>query len=219
MTKTEIRTGPAALVEFRATDTGPGHLSGYAAVFNRMSQNLGGFVEQVDPGAFTKTLADAGRVMARYNHDNNYLLGTTDGGTLTLQADGTGLRYDVGLPDTQAGRDVAVLAQRGDLRHSSFAFETLDDNWDVTPQGFPMRTLMAVRLIDVAPVNDPAYLDTSVGIRSLSQRIGIDAAQLSPDEIRALLSPPAEKPVVESPNGPGETHPFRDFLGSFLTNR
>ena len=32
---------------------------GYAATFNRMSQNLGGFVERVAPGAFTKTVQEA----------------------------------------------------------------------------------------------------------------------------------------------------------------
>lgn len=204
----EIRTQPQA-AEFRDSQDGPGVLTGYAAVFNRLSQNLGGFVERVDPAAFSKSIGDAVPVMARYNHDDNYLLGTTEGGTLALSVDGTGLRYTVQLPDTQAGRDVAALALRGDLRHSSFAFETLSDDWDVTEQGFPLRTLLSARLIDVAPVNNPAYRDTTAGVRSLSERIGVDASTLGPEEIRALMFPP-EVPAAGSPSGQVDNHPRRD---------
>lgn len=156
------------VVEFRASDKGIGKLTGYAAVFGKLSQNLGGFVEQVASGAFNKTLKDGAPVFARFNHENNLLLGTTESGTLTLSADKHGLRYEVELPDTSAGRDVKALAARGDLRYSSFAFQTMEDDWDLTPDGFPLRTLKVVRLIDVAPVTDPAYRDTTTGMRSLA---------------------------------------------------
>lgn len=179
-------------VEFRATDTGLGVLTGYAAVFNRYSQNLGGFVEQVDPGAFTKSLNDGVRVVARFNHEDNLLLGTTEGGTLTLEADGTGLRYDIQLPDTTAGRDVKALAERGDLRYSSFAFRTLTDDWGFTTEGFPLRTLLGVQLVDVAPVTNPAYLDTSTGLRSLATHLHLGIEQVTEaadkDELRSLLT-------------------------------
>lgn len=161
-------------VEFRAAadGKGPGSLGGYAAVFGKLSQNLGGFVEECDPTAFNKTLADSARVMCRYNHDDNYLLGTTEADTLVLgPVDETGLPYSVALPDTTAGRDCAVLAARGDLRYSSFAFYCIEDEWTVTPQGFPLRRLLQVQLVDVAPVNSPAYLDSSVAVRSLAAAI------------------------------------------------
>lgn len=181
-------------VEFRASpDGGPGVLAGYAAVFNRYSQNLGGFVEQVDPGAFTKSLADGVPVVARFNHDDSLLLGTTEGETLTLEVDGTGLRYEVPLPDTSAGRDVAELARRGDLRYSSFAFRTLADDWDFTKEGFPLRTLLGVQLVDVAPVTSPAYRDTTTGLRSLAEHLAVDLdtvrAAAEKDELRSLLVP------------------------------
>ncbi|WP_166789727.1 HK97 family phage prohead protease [Cryobacterium fucosi] len=201
-------------VEFRASDTGAGVLTGYAAVFNRYSQNLGGFVEQVAPGAFNKSLGDATPVIARYNHNDDFLLGTTEAGTLTLTVDGTGLRYDVELPDTTAGRDVAALAKRGDLRYSSFAFRALDDDWGVTDQGFPFRTLLNVQLVDVAPVNTPAYMDTTAGMRSLAERLHmeVDEVRITPvEEIRSLLSveklPPESRAEPESKDGQSETHP------------
>lgn len=189
MSDLEIRN-LARVIELRDSTTGPGTLQGYAAVFNRYSQNLGGYVEQVDPAAFNKSLADKVQVVARYNHADNYLLGTTDSGTLTLEADATGLRYIVDLPDTSVGRDVAVLAARGDLRHSSFAFMTMADDWGVTEQGFPLRTLQNVALVDVAPVNSPAYMDTTVALRSLAHRLNVkvtDVCDASTDDIRKML--------------------------------
>jgi len=190
----EIRTAALGPVELREGGDGIGQLVGYAAVFNRHSQNLGGFVEQVDPAAFNKSLADNVPVMARMNHDDAHLLGTTWAGTLTLEADGTGLRYTVDLPDTQAGRDAKVLAARGDMKWSSFAFRTIDDEWSQTDQGFPLRTLRAVQLVDVAPVNSPAYTDTSVALRSL-------AAQTP------------EAPASETdPEGSGDPHPSTPVL-------
>ncbi|MEV5538483.1 HK97 family phage prohead protease [Saccharopolyspora shandongensis] len=145
-------------------------IGGYAAVFGRMSQNLGGFVERVDSGFFNKSRGDGWPdVVARYNHDDNMLLGTTGGGTLRLRVDDTGLEYEVDLP--QARGDIAELVARGDVRKSSFAFRMFEDDWDVTDQGFPMRTLMSGQLVDVAPVNTPAYPDTSSGLRSLAAKV------------------------------------------------
>jgi HK97 family phage prohead protease len=178
-------------VELRAAGDGPGVLAGYAAKYMRYSQNLGGFVEQVASSAFSKSLGDRVPVVARYNHDDNFLLGTSEAETLRMVSDDEGLAYEVDLPDTSAGRDVAALAKRGDLRYSSFAFHTLEDEWSVTEQGFPLRTLLNVQLIDVAPVNSPAYLDTSTGIRSLAQRIDVDpddVGRVSLEEIRSRLA-------------------------------
>lgn len=206
-------------VELRAVDGSPGILAGYAAKFMRYSQNLGGFVEQVSTRAFTKSLADRVSVLARYNHDDNHLLGTTDAGTLRMSLDEIGLPYEVDLPDTSAGRDVAVLANRGDLRFSSFAFRTIEDEWGVTEQGFPLRTLMDVQLVDVAPVNSPAYLDTTTGVRSLAVRIDVDPEDLgrvSLEEIRSrLLLAEAltvemredDKDSEDAAEGQGDTHP------------
>lgn len=189
-------------VELRAAESGLGTLFGYASVYNRYSQNLGGFVEQVAPGSFAKSIGDKVAIVARYNHDDNYLLGTTDAATLRLIDDETGLGYEVDLPNTTSGRDVSELSKRGDLRYSSFAFHTLEDEWSVTEQGFPLRTLRSVHLIDVAPVNSPAYLDSTAGVRSLAERVGIevDALQVATTaEIRSLLlGEPIDIPAVEA---------------------
>jgi HK97 family phage prohead protease len=166
--------------ELRAVEDGK-RIGGYGAVFGQLSRNLGGFVEKVGGGAFSGSRS-AGwpNVVARYNHDSNLILGTTTGRTLELRVDDAGLWYEV-LPP-QSRNDILELVQRGDVQHSSFAFRVQHggDDWVITDQNYPMRVLNDVQLIDVAPVHDPAYPDTTAGLRSLAAHM--DA---SFDEVRA----------------------------------
>lgn len=157
-------------------------IGGYAAKFERMSQNLGGFVERIAPSFFNKSRGDGWPgVIARYNHDDNMLLGTHGAGTLRLGIDDVGLTYEVDLPQSRS--DVFELVQRGDVRQSSFAFVAYEDDWTTSDQGFPLRTLVSGRLMDVAPVNTPAYEDTSVGLRSLAKKFGADF-----EEVRSMAA-------------------------------
>jgi len=148
---------------------------GYAAKFERDSQVLGNFVERIAPGAFKKTIKEAD-VRALFNHDPSLLLGRNKAGTLRMEEDSTGLRYEVDLPDTTVGRDVAVLLERGDITGSSFGFRVISDDWDYDARddGLPQRTLREVALVDVSPVTYPAYLDTDSGLRSLAESRGLD---------------------------------------------
>lgn len=184
---TAERRFTAVPVEIRANESL--RIGGYASIFNRYSQNLGGFVEQVNPSFFNDSRSRGWPdVLARYNHDDNMLLGTTGGGTLRLSVDDTGLAYEVDLPASRA--DIAELVERGDVRKSSFAFRTLEDEWRTTDQGFPLRTLVSGQLVDVAPVNTPAYADTSVSARSVDIEAGLRslAAKMDADldEVRSL---------------------------------
>lgn len=186
MTDAERRFTSVA-VEIRAGSDNQRTIGGYAAKFDRMSQNLGGFVERIAPGFFNKSRGDGWPgVLARYNHDDNMVLGTIGGGTLRLSVDEVGLLYDVDLPSARA--DVFELVQRGDVRQSSFAFGTYEDDWATSDQGFPMRTLVSGRLYDVAPVNTPAYEDTSVGARSIDGALESLAKKFEADvaEVRSM---------------------------------
>jgi uncharacterized protein len=184
---TEIRS-TAKPVEVRSGAPGR-NIGGYAAVFDRNSQNLGGFIERVDYRAFNKTLGDGGPVICRFNHEDNLLLGTTRAGTLELSTDATGLLYEVDLPECR--RDVFEMVARGDVANSSFSFIAYDDNWTAGPGGIPVRTLLSCKLIDVAPVTSPAYPDATVGLRSLAQFSGASYEEVadlrSRDELRKLF--------------------------------
>ncbi len=141
---------------------------GYAAVYNRLSLDLGGFREEILPGAFDKILGrQRGRqdVVALFNHDSNIVLGRTSSGTLELSSDDKGLRYVVTPPVSRA--DVLELIQRRDVRGSSFAF-TVGKDGEGFRQGDDGKAVRQIRevsgLYDVGPVLVPAYPATSASV-------------------------------------------------------
>ena len=172
--------------EVRTNDDGTRTFSGYAAVFNKWSEDLGGFRERIEPGAFTRTLATNGnRVRMFLNHNWDVLLATTKAGTLRLMEDHKGLLVSADLPDTTAGRDLAALLERGDVDSMSFGFQSVKDDWTSETE----RTLREVRLYEVSPVTAwPAYPQTSAFVRTLAEHTGEAEAALA-DAFRALVDP------------------------------
>jgi Escherichia/Staphylococcus phage prohead protease len=199
MTPPEEKRVHRGAVELRAG--GARRVGGYAAVFNKRSVNLGGFHKILDPRTFNKSRSDGfPGVICRFNHDDSLLLGTVRAGTLRLDVDSRGLLYEVDVPLCR--NDVYEMTQRGDLAHSSFAFQAYEDDWSYDNSG-PVRKVLSARLIDVAPVTNPAYPDATVGLRSLARHVGapmddvIDLAQrgeLSRLFVRTDMAPPGRNP-------------------------
>lgn len=156
----ERRTVPGG--EVRVVPSRIGRITGYAALFDSRSQDLGGFIEIIRPGAFQKVLRSD--VRALFNHDRNFILGRTTSGTLQLEEDERGLLYTIDLPDTAAAEQVHTAVKRGDVSGSSFAFsvEPEGQRWSETG-GTQLRELLEIdRLFDVGPVTFPAYTETNV---------------------------------------------------------
>jgi len=140
------------------TKNGKDVVIGHAAVFNSLSEDLGGFREKIQPGAFDDVLEND--VRAYFNHDPNYLLGRTSAGTLRLSVDEQGLRYELDVPNTTAGRDLKENMRLGNITQSSFAFTIGRDGdaWERNEDGADIRIIKKVnRLYDVSPVSLPAY--------------------------------------------------------------
>ena len=153
-------------VEPRAN--GQAAIVGYAAVYHRLSLDLGGFREEILPGAFDRILnRQRGKadVVALFNHDNNIVLGRTSSGTLELSSDEKGLRYVVTPPASRT--DIMELIARRDVRGSSFAF-TVDksgERFRQTDEGKTIRQIREVKgLYDVGPVLTPAYPASSATV-------------------------------------------------------
>ena len=172
----------AESVELRAAaeTEKPSKVFGYAAKFNRESENLGStdwqFYETIQPGAFDEVLNDD--VRALFNHDPNAILARSKGGegSLKLGVDDIGLWYEFEAPDTQAGRDLMRSLERGDIDQSSFSFQvnredqTIVETNDGKGPTVLRRTINKVaRLFDVSPVTYPAYPDATVMLRSLQE--------------------------------------------------
>lgn len=141
-------------------------LSGYCAVFNSEA-NLGTFSEVIRPGAFAKSLATGANIRALYHHQGDALLGTTRGGTLKLAEDAHGLAFELSLPDTTHGKDLAILVDRGDVAGCSFGFRVAPggDRWEQRGKQM-VRELLDVQLSEITLTSDPAYQDTTVAMRS-----------------------------------------------------
>ncbi len=195
--------------EVRSTRHAPAleddEITGYAAVFDTPSADLGGFREEVRATAFAKTVGEAD-VLALVDHQRHLMLGRTSSGTLKLTTDARGLHYSVSVPNTQVGRDAAEQLRRGDMRASSFAFLAVRDRWDRDGSGYPRRSLDEVRLIDVGPTALPAYptatAEVTPALRSLSTAFDLDLVDvLAAAEERRLgellpEAPGAPVPVV-----------------------
>jgi uncharacterized protein len=143
---------------------------GYASVFDSMSENLGGFRELIQRGAFAESLANNDEVHALFNHDDNKILGRRGAGTLNLWEDDHGLRVEIDPPNTTDGNDVVELLRRGDLVSMSFGFYNIKDDWE-TRDGEDIRTIKEAKLFDVSVVTNPAYQSTEVNVRSHNEYV------------------------------------------------
>ena len=164
ITNKEVRTFNVSDIEVR-NDNGVNTVVGYGAVFNSESNDLGGFVEYVAPGAFDGRLEDDVRFLI--NHDGLPLARTTNN-TLRLSVDERGLKYEADMPDTTLANDLMTLLRNGTISQSSFAFTVEEDSWE-NVDGRNIRTINKVsRLYDVSSVTYPAYNEAgSFALRSL----------------------------------------------------
>jgi HK97 family phage prohead protease len=176
----ELADADELVVETRSD--GRAAIVGYAAVYNRLSLDLGGFREEILPGAFDRILSKRGKdVVALFNHDSNIVLGRSSSGTLELSSDDKGLKYVVTPPVSRA--DVLELIQRRDVRGSSFAFtvDPKNESFRTGEDGKAIRQIREVSgLYDVGPVLNPAYPSTSASVAMRSYEAWL-ATQTQPE--------------------------------------
>lgn len=205
---TERRAIPHARAQVRAEQRGQTKvITGYAAVFYRDGDPTTEYrpwpdiVERIFPGAFDAAMREDD-VRGLVDHSPLALFGRHRPGdqqpTLRLSIDQVGLRYEADLPDTQLGRDLAVMLERRDLDASSFGFDvsSMAKRSDVTYReinGLVVREIRALELLDVGPCAYPAYPATTADVRSdersriLAARDAWTRAKATPDDDEDLL--------------------------------
>jgi hypothetical protein len=172
-------------IKLRMTDGAAPVLTGYAAVFGKRSLDLGGFVEVIRKGAFSRSLSDGADVLALAHHDPTRPLARRSAGTLTLTEDDTGLRVDITLGDTSTARDVLADIKARNILGMSFGFATREDKWTRGTNTDPtLRELLDVDLFEVSPVTWPAYPDTTVAARALTALASAARAEVPPEIAR-----------------------------------
>lgn len=144
--------------------------------------------EILEPGCISRELLAKSDVILNLNHSNKVpdVLGrfrNSDKDTLSLVLRGDGVDCRCDLPKTNNANDALELMKRGDITGMSFAFE---DDWEDSENGVSyektndiedgkevwLRHVKKITAIyDVSIVTNPAYEQTTVGLREASEAI------------------------------------------------
>lgn len=125
----------------------------------------GEFVERIEPGAFTKTIAN-GDVVALLAHDWGRVLARQSAGSLRLKDTPIGLSFELDADvSTPSGAEALGTVRERAVKGCSFGFRVLWDDWsDDGP--IPTRTIREIELYEVSLLANPAYEATSAWVSS-----------------------------------------------------
>ena len=157
----------------------------------------GAFLERVAPGAFKRTINQAGgQVRCLFNHGMDPTVGDKVLGEITS------LREE---PDSPVG-EVELFTETSYVKDllpglaagvygSSFRMRVIVDEWnddpgtsDENPKGLPERTIKEVRLFEFGPVTFPANPDSTAGLRSSTDTYYAHLRSREPQRVDALRS-------------------------------
>lgn len=146
--------------------------------YDRPSEDLGGFIETINPHALDDTL-DGHDVICCREHDDALILGRVSAGTLRLENTPTGLNYACVMSGYSYVPDLIEAVNLGDIRGSSFRFSVIEDRWETTGPGLPdHREVLRMMLYEIGPVAQPAYTQTTLTMRAWLRSVGVDAGRL-----------------------------------------
>ena len=188
--KTEIR---AFDFEVRADENEEhGHfLSGRPIVFGQRT-DLGWYDEVIEIGALDETDLKDVRFLVNHNTDmiplarsrNNNANSTMQ---MSVDQDGMAIRVDLDTENNSDAKNLYSAVGRGDITGMSFMFIVDADSWDNVDTEHPTRHIRSIRkVMEVSAVTFPAYSQTSIQTRGLSD--ALDSARESLESERARLA-------------------------------
>jgi len=174
MAESEIRTVHADELRFELGDERP-RIDGRAAVYNSISEDLGGWFEILEPSALK--LDEDLRVL--FDHDTSRVIGRTKAGTAYAADDGQGIVMTAYPPDTQWARDLKASMERGDIDQMSFRMLVTDDSWELE-DGRIVRRVRGADVSELSVVSMPAYTQTSAEARSKAEAMSGEGGSPEP---------------------------------------
>ncbi len=151
-------------------------LTGRPIVFNQRT-NLGWYDEIIEAGALADTDLKDVRFLVNHNTDMIPLARSRNNNansTMQMEVDSEGMNIRVEL-DTENNSDARSLysaVERGDISGMSFMFTVKDDAWDDIDTDHPTRTVRAIdKIFEVSAVTFPAYAQTSITARGISEAL------------------------------------------------
>lgn len=156
----------------------PRYFEGYSSVFNKRAAIgnplKGGFLEEIAPGAYTKTITEADQ-RHLLDHNSFYVVSRRSAGTLEQTQDAFGLLVRSNLDyNLSYVNDMAANVVNGNLTGMSIGFRVPEgrDEWGTahmeTRDGsveVELRTIREIALLENSTVTFPAYEDTTAALR------------------------------------------------------
>ena len=152
-------------------------MRGHAAVFNRLSHDLGGFKVKIAPGFFTKILDSNPDVHLNREHDMRLVLARTKNNSLELREDPYGLHVWSRFAKTPLADETAILMEGGYIDQMSFACDIGASEWSEDQDGNITRTLFECDgLYDVTVCAQGAFPQTDAQLVASLKDAGSDLA-------------------------------------------
>ena len=165
-------------------------ITGRPIVFDART-DIGPWDEIIDRGALDTTDLKDVRFLVNHNIDmiplarsrNNNANSTMQ---LSVDENGMGIRVDLDIENNADARSLYSAVQRGDITGMSFMFSVDKDTWDEADTDHPTRHIRSIRrVLEVSAVTFPAYAQTSIQTRGLSE--ALDSAKESLESERNRL--------------------------------
>lgn len=154
-----------------------GHfLEGTPIVFDART-DLGYCDEIIAPGALDEADLRDVRFLVNHNTDmiplarsrNNNEHSTMQ---MTVEEDGMNIRVDLDTENNSDARALYSAVERSDLDGMSFMFSVNEDKWEGLETDHPTRTITKLgKIFEVSAVTFPAYEQTSISARGLSDAL------------------------------------------------
>lgn len=139
----------------------PATLTGYAIVYNTLSSDRGGYKVRLLPGSATFELP----ALALFQHDYRAVIGNTENGSLRFVHDDHGVKVEIDLPDTNAGRDTLELVTKKYVRGMSFAMVDLTDAVESTENGETILNVSKFTADEVTITPIPSFTETTIDVK------------------------------------------------------
>lgn len=177
--------------EIRAEQNERGRvITGRPIVFGQRT-DLGWYDEIIERGALDTTDLKDVRLLVNHNVDmiplarsrNNTANSTMQ---LTVDDDGLVIRADLDTENNNDAKSLYSAVERSDIDGMSFMFTVDKDSWDDVDTDHPVRHVRSIRRVyEVSAVTFPAYSQTSIQARGLSE--ALDSAKESLESEKARI--------------------------------
>lgn len=151
--------------------------------------DLGWYDEVIEAGALDTTDLKDVRFLVNHNTDMIPLArsrNNTPNSTMQLipNEGGLGFRADLDTENNSDSRNLYSAVSRGDITGMSFMFIVEGDRWDDVDTDHPVRHITSIRrVLEISAVTFPAYSQTSIQTRGLSD--ALESAKESLESARA----------------------------------